>query len=64
VAGHPVLFPADLRAELLALQGDEGARMVLQRHKARLRLIALPNQHALTDLDTPEAWAAWRLRQR
>lgn len=64
VAGHPVLFPADLRAELLALQGDEGARSVLQRHKARLRLIALPNQHALTDLDTPEAWAAWRLRQR
>lgn len=58
--GHPVIFPTALRAELLALTGDEGARSVLQRHKARIRLIPLPGQHALTDLDTPEAWAEWR----
>lgn len=60
--GHPVILPADLRAELLELRGDEGARSLLQRHKARVRLIALPDQHALTDLDTPEAWAIWRAR--
>ena len=24
------------------------------------KLIALPNQHATRDLDTPEDWAAWR----
>lgn len=63
--GHPVIFPADLRAQLLDLHGDEGARGLLIRHAARLHLIALPGQHALTDLDTPEAWAAWRAgRQR
>lgn len=59
-AGHPVLFPANMRSELLSLTGDEGARSVLQRHRDRLRLIALPDRHATTDLDTPEDWAAWR----
>lgn len=58
--GHPVIFPPWARPDLMALSGDEGARAVLQRHAARLRLIALPDQHATTDLDTPEAWAAWR----
>ncbi|WP_054005944.1 nucleotidyltransferase family protein [Cypionkella psychrotolerans] len=58
--GHPVIFSADLWAALQDLRGDEGARSVLIRHHDRVRLIALPDQHALTDLDTPEAWAAWR----
>lgn len=60
--GHPVLFPADLRAELLALRGDEGARAVLARHAPRVRLHPLPGTAALTDLDTPDAWDAWRSR--
>lgn len=60
-AGHPVLFPPDLREELLALTGDEGARSVLKRHAARVRLVTLPAGHATTDLDRPEDWAAWRL---
>jgi molybdenum cofactor cytidylyltransferase len=58
--GHPVLFPPGFRAELLALRGDEGARSLLQRHRALVQLVPLPGQHATTDLDTPEAWAAWR----
>lgn len=58
--GHPVLFPADLRAELLALTGDEGARSILQRHTDRVLPVPLPDRHAVTDLDTPEDWAAWR----
>lgn len=59
-AGHPVGFPADLRAELLALAGDQGARAVIDRHRARLLPVPLPEAHATTDLDTPEDWAAWR----
>ncbi|MDF1855425.1 nucleotidyltransferase family protein [Pseudooceanicola sp.] len=58
--GHPVIFPADLFEELGGLQGDVGAREVLVRHRARIRLFPLPDRHALTDLDTPEDWAAWR----
>ena len=58
--GHPVVFPPDLLASFAELQGDEGARSILQAHKSRLRLVPLPGRHALTDLDTPEDWAAWR----
>lgn len=58
--GHPVGFPVDLLPELRRLSGDQGAREVVQRHKARLLMVALPNQHAITDLDTPEDWARWR----
>jgi CTP:molybdopterin cytidylyltransferase MocA len=61
--GHPVIFPADLLAELAALQGDEGGRAVVQRHRDRVHLIALPDQHATLDLDTPEAWAQWRVQR-
>ncbi|MDZ4312869.1 MAG: nucleotidyltransferase family protein [Cypionkella sp.] len=62
--GHPVIIPAELRTELQSLRGDQGARSVFALHHARIKLIALPDQHALTDLDTPEAWAAWRARRQ
>ncbi|MES2664756.1 MAG: nucleotidyltransferase family protein [Pseudomonadota bacterium] len=58
--GHPVGFPHWAKPDLATLTGDAGARAVLQRHRDRTRLIALPHAHATTDLDTPEAWAAWR----
>jgi CTP:molybdopterin cytidylyltransferase MocA len=60
--GHPVLFPADLLPDLAALSGDTGARDVLQAHEARVHLVPLKGLRALTDLDTPEDWAAWRAR--
>lgn len=56
--GHPVIFPARLFPALAQLSGDQGARPVLATEHPRL--VALPGQHATTDLDTPEAWAAWR----
>lgn len=56
--GHPVLFPQRYFKDLQALTGDVGAREVLAN--AQVRLVPLPGQHAITDLDTPEAWAAWR----
>ncbi|WGV16726.1 nucleotidyltransferase family protein [Fuscovulum ytuae] len=62
--GHPVCFPPDLRDDLMTLRGDEGARSVLVRHRARLRLIPLPDLHATADLDTPEDWAAWRAARK
>ena len=61
--GHPVCFPPDLRDDLMTRRGDEGARSVIVRHRARLRLVPLPGRHAVTDLDTPEDWAAWRAAQ-
>ncbi len=58
--GHPVLFPADLFPALAALQGDAGARPVVQANRHRLRRVPLPRNHATLDLDTPEDWAAFR----
>ncbi len=56
--GHPVVFPARYLPEMAALSGDAGARAILAAHD--VARVALPGAHAVTDLDTPEAWAAWR----
>ena len=59
--GHPVIFPSHQLSALARLSGDRGARDLLQG--PRVFLLALPAEHALTDLDTPDDWAAWRARQ-
>ncbi len=59
-AGHPVIFPASELPALTRLTGDAGARDILRTHP--VRHVALPGTRATTDLDTPEAWAAWRAR--
>ncbi|MBY6055146.1 NTP transferase domain-containing protein [Leisingera daeponensis] len=56
--GHPVLFPQRCFAALKSLGGDQGARSILTAET--VRTVPLPGRHALTDLDTPEDWAAWR----
>ncbi|MDP3264432.1 MAG: nucleotidyltransferase family protein [Tabrizicola sp.] len=62
--GHPAIFPKDLWPALAALDGDEGGRAVLRQHQARVRLTPLPGDMATLDLDTPEAWAAYRASGR
>lgn len=49
--GHPVGFAASLRQELLALDGDEGARAVLERHRAELKLVECDDPGILIDID-------------
>lgn len=58
--GHPVLFPASLFPALKVTTGDEGGRAVIKANRHLLRLIPLPGNNALLDLDTPEDWAAFR----
>ena len=58
--GHPVVVPPNFRAELNRLTGDDGARDVLKRHAANTVFVPLAGTRALTDLDTPEDWSAWR----
>jgi molybdenum cofactor cytidylyltransferase len=57
--GHPAIFPRDLWPALAAVTGDEGGRSVLQDNKDRVRVVPLPGEMALLDLDTPEDWAAY-----
>ena len=58
--GQPVIFPAKYYADIAQLTGDAGAKPIVQANGARR--IALPAEHAITDLDTTEDWAAWRAR--
>lgn len=53
--GHPVGFAAPLRDALLALQGDTGARAVLQSHPPQR--IDVDDPGCLLDLDTPADFA-------
>jgi len=59
-AGHPILCDTALRVDFAMLDGDEGGRAVMRRHRGRITLVTLPGNHATRDLDTPEEWAAWR----
>ncbi|APG46821.1 nucleotidyltransferase family protein [Phaeobacter porticola] len=64
--GHPVIFPRRHFTALAQLQGDKGARALVKsaiQNSEKIATVALPDQHALTDLDTPEAWANWRAQR-
>lgn len=56
--GVPAIFPHWCFAELMALRGDRGARMLLLRHTDRLTRVPMSN--AAHDLDTPEQLANLR----
>lgn len=51
--GHPVGFSAALGGELAALDGDQGAKVVLQAHEDRLHLLDCQDPGVLLDIDTP-----------
>jgi len=51
--GHPVGLSERLQSELLAIQGDEGAREVIRRHAGEICLIACDEDAGiLRDIDT------------
>lgn len=51
--GHPVGFAARFGDELRALEGDEGARAVLARHRGALLELAVDDDAGWQDIDTP-----------
>ncbi|WP_371364504.1 NTP transferase domain-containing protein [Pseudomonas sp. QL9] len=53
--GHPVLFGRAFWPELLQLQGDEGARQVLQAHRDAWHPVVVDDSGVLRDVDTPAA---------
>lgn len=63
--GHPIVLHASLFNELRAIRGDKGARAIRKSvaRGGRLRGVPLGDDRALRDLDTPEAWEAWRALQ-
>lgn len=61
--GHPIVFDANLFEALSQLGGDNGGQAVVKSAGNRVHFVKLKGQRARLDLDTPEAWAAWRTRQ-
>lgn len=53
VQANPVLFARSVFAELLALEGDEGARSVVLREPSRLELVAI-DAPVPSDVDHPD----------
>jgi len=58
--GHPILLPRSLWAEILSARGT--LRDVLARHRDQICYIPVDTPGVLADLDTPEDYAAARLR--
>ena len=52
--GHPVGFSSALRDELLALDGDLGARAILERHAPLIVRIRSDDPGIFVDIDTPQ----------
>ena len=57
-AGHPVIFPARMVTQLLALDGDRGARAVLDAHRDEVFAFLTDDAGVLRDIDTPADLAA------
>ncbi|WP_448326138.1 nucleotidyltransferase family protein [Sulfitobacter sp. M13] len=59
-AGHPTVFAACHFDRIAQMSGDIGAKEIIAQAQAETLIVPLPENRARLDLDTPEAWAAWR----
>jgi molybdenum cofactor cytidylyltransferase len=51
--GHPVGFAGALKAELIALDGDRGARSIVERHRDALATLEVDDPGIVADIDVP-----------
>jgi len=58
--GNPVLWSRRFFDELMTLEGDVGARHMVQRHAEAVVEVEVDGQSAFMDIDTPEALALAR----
>ena len=58
--GNPVVWSRRFFPELMAVQGDIGARQLISRYSEAVAEVPLSGSAALTDIDTPEALDAVR----
>ncbi len=52
--GHPVALSAALFGEVMALEGDRGARILIERLGGRLVRVPSPDDGILIDVDRPD----------
>jgi molybdenum cofactor cytidylyltransferase len=61
--GNPVLLARRFFPEIREIDGDVGAKPILQAYPDQLRLMEMDDDAALLDLDTPDALDAYRAGQ-
>jgi molybdenum cofactor cytidylyltransferase len=61
--GNPVLFGRRHFPALMALTGDSGAKPIIAAQGDSVVDVPVNDDSVLIDLDTPEAWLAWRSSQ-
>ena len=52
--GNPVIFPADLRKELLEVRGDIGGREIIKKYSGRVKYIECDDMSIIEDIDVEE----------
>jgi molybdenum cofactor cytidylyltransferase len=52
--GHPVGFSGRLTSDLLNLQGDTGAKALIEKYRHSLQLIEVDSETVLLDIDEPK----------
>ena len=55
--GNPAIFSRRYFVQLLALEGDRGARGILRKHADDLLVVSCTRENELADVDTPQALA-------
>jgi molybdenum cofactor cytidylyltransferase len=57
--GNPVIWPARYFAELQKLEGDTGAKRLIQRNLESTRPVSVQADDVLDDIDTPGDLEVW-----
>ncbi|MBI3650101.1 MAG: nucleotidyltransferase family protein [Acidobacteria bacterium] len=57
--GHPIVMDAKLKAEILALDPQQGLRQVVAAHQAETLFVNLPDDRILIDFDYPQEFQAY-----
>jgi molybdenum cofactor cytidylyltransferase len=60
--GNPVLWARRFFPQMIKLSGDSGAKHLIGEHADLVCEVEMSGEAAVTDIDTPEALAAWRAR--
>ena len=58
--GHPVIFGRHFWSDLLTLQGDQGARGIIERHPQAVVRMKVDDAGVILDVDTPHALGGCR----
>ena len=54
--GNPVIFPSYLKKDLLALEGDSGGRIIIEKMMDSVKLVTIEKDVVGTDIDTNEEY--------